>query len=103
MFNINSQKYIKYAERLKSFESAPSTIRNNCAELCEAGFHYTSTGDNVECFSCGGILSNWSEHESGWAHHAIWYPECDYLNMVKNTTFINDMRRSCVVGKKNNK
>lgn len=40
------------------------------------------------CFSCGGGLCKWAEHDDPWEQHALWYKTCNYLQLVKGPDFI---------------
>jgi E3 ubiquitin-protein ligase XIAP len=80
-------QYAVEAHRMKSFENWPKTINQNCTQLSDAGFYYTGKGDHVCCFSCGGILKDWDEHNP-WEQHAMYYSKCEYLKLMKGVEYI---------------
>lgn len=49
--------------------------------------------DSVKCFSCGGVLRNWSLSDEPWIEHAKWYPSCTFLLEKKGHAFIEDIIR----------
>ena len=44
--------------------------------------------DHVRCFYCGNGLRNWEDEDNPWEEHAHWYPNCNYVNIVKGFDFI---------------
>ena len=44
--------------------------------------------DHVKCFYCGNGLRNWEDEDNPWEEHAYWYPNCNYVNIVKGFDFI---------------
>lgn len=84
-------KFALEAARLTSFEDWPRAIKARPAQLADAGFFYTGKGDKVNCFSCGGGLKDWDDTDEPWEQHAIWYPECVYLNLVKGSDFVKQI------------
>lgn len=47
--------------------------------LVAAGFFYDGYMDRVICFSCGGALFHWDEHDDPLIEHVRWYPDCAYV------------------------
>ncbi|XP_075127045.1 baculoviral IAP repeat-containing protein 1 [Leptodactylus fuscus] len=70
--------------RLQSFTCWPMYALMEPAVLAQAGFFFTGTRDNVQCFSCGGCLGNWEENDDAWKEHAKWFPECEFLHGKKS-------------------
>lgn len=77
------------ANRLKTFKEWPINLKMRPAELSDAGFFYTGMGDRVQCFSCAGGLKNWEEDDVAWEQHALWYPNCDYLKLIRGQKYID--------------
>jgi baculoviral IAP repeat-containing protein 7/8 len=77
------------ANRLISFEDWPKGLKQKPSELAEAGFFYSGKGDRVACFSCGGGLKDWEDVDIPWEQHALWYRDCQFLNIMKDSTFID--------------
>lgn len=95
---MKSPHHMMHKERLLSFKKNwPKSLKYLSEPLSDAGFYYTQTGDEVECFSCGGALKNWNDGEQPWDEHATWFPKCDFLNMVKGKIFIDFVRSNMVV------
>lgn len=78
-------------DRLNSFSDWPRSMKQRPEDLSEAGFYYTGKGDRVICFSCGGGLKHWDETDVPWEQHAMWYPKCEYLKLVKGQTYIDEI------------
>ena len=84
-------EYAIETARLRSFAEWPRTMKQRPAQLAEAGFFYTGTGDRVKCFSCGGGLKDWDEDDEPWEQHALWMGKCRYLKLMKGETFIQSV------------
>lgn len=77
------------ANRLKTFKEWPINLKMKPAELSDAGFFYTGVGDRVQCFSCGGGLKNWEDDDVAWEQHALWYPNCEYMKLIRGQKYID--------------
>ena len=44
--------------------------------------------DQVKCFSCDLVLSNWSDSDDPWIEHCKHSSNCEYLILKKGTEFI---------------
>lgn len=84
-------EYAVEANRLKSFEDWPKTMRQKPQELSDAGFFYTGKGDRVACFSCGGGLKDWEPSDNPWEQHGMWYGKCEYVQLVKGAEYVKKM------------
>lgn len=80
--------YAIEADRLKSYEDWPTSLKQKPKQLSDAGFFYTGKSDRVKCFSCGGGLKDWEAEDEPWEQHAIWYSNCHYLQLMKGPEFI---------------
>ncbi|KAG7257631.1 hypothetical protein CRUP_018386 [Coryphaenoides rupestris] len=56
-------------ERLRTFLRWPADAPVTSGDLARAGFFYSGTGDQVQCFCCGGILRYWLHGDSPIADH----------------------------------
>lgn len=79
--------------RLNSFNNWPATLRQTPSQLAEAGFYYSGLGDLVKCFQCDGGLQEWNPSDDPWTEHALWFPHCSFVQMVKGAAFVE----SCTV------
>lgn len=81
-------KYTHLEVRLQTFKTWPENLTQKGKILAEAGFYYTGIKDKVLCFHCGGGLNDWDESDDPWLEHAFWFPNCQYLKIMKGATFI---------------
>ena len=51
-------------------------------------FFPTGCLDSVKCFFCDGGLRNWSKTDIPWVEHAIWYPDCEFVKLLKGEGFV---------------
>lgn len=84
-------EYAVEAARLRSFGEWPRNMKQRPKELADAGFFYTGTGDRVKCFSCGCGLKDWDDDDEPWEQHALWFPKCRYLNLLKGQSYIDSV------------
>lgn len=77
------------ANRLRTFKEWPINLKMKPVELSDAGFFYTGMGDRVQCFSCGGGLKNWEDDDVAWEQHALWYPNCEYMKLIRGQKYID--------------
>lgn len=95
-------KHTKYpqhsieADRVKTFVEWPKCKKQTPAIMADAGFFYSGQGDRVVCFSCGGKLRDWDDEYVPWEHHALWFPKCDYVRLVKGQEYIDSVKRKYV-------
>lgn len=80
--------------RLSSFKTWPKNLTQKPEILAEAGFYYTGVEDKVLCFHCGGGLNNWEESDEPWTEHALWFPTCQFLNMVKGASYVKMIKET---------
>jgi baculoviral IAP repeat-containing protein 7/8 len=43
------------------------------------------------CFQCGGGLMNWEEGHSAWHEHALWFPACSFVTLMKGKDFVQNV------------
>ncbi|EEC20583.1 apoptosis inhibitor IAP, putative [Ixodes scapularis] len=74
--------YPKYASedaRRATMTNFPREKFQDVESLVAAGFFYDGYMDRVICFSCGGALFHWDEHDDPLIEHVRWYPDCAYV------------------------
>ena len=65
--------------RLESFNNPCWTQTSpSPADLVQAGFFYSGSGQAVTCFYCDGSLHQWGSNDSPTIEHARWFPTCLY-------------------------
>lgn len=74
--------------RLRTFREWPPALRQQPAELADAGFYYIGCSDQVKCFYCDGGLRNWQPEDAPWVEHARWFSKCVFVRLVKGDEFI---------------
>ncbi|PSN55309.1 Death-associated inhibitor of apoptosis 1 [Blattella germanica] len=74
--------YNTYEARLHSYDSWPKSLKQKPDKLSEAGFYYT------------GGLKDWEENDDPWVEHALWFPKCLHVVLIKGTKFIDDVHLS---------
>nr|BDT61657.1 MAG: baculoviral IAP repeat-containing protein [Marsupenaeus japonicus endogenous nimavirus] len=79
-------------ERLESFKDWPECVGQEPQALAEAGFFYCGISDHVQCFHCRGIIRNWEKNDIPLHEHAKWFPNCDYLLLLKGKKIIDNIQ-----------
>lgn len=74
--------------RLRTFREWPPALKQQPAELADAGFYYIGCSDQVKCFYCDGGLRNWQPEDVPWVEHARWFSKCVFVRLVKGDEFI---------------
>lgn len=67
------------AMRLSSFQDWPSGVPVWPDDLAAAGFFFTGSCDQVECFCCGGALYDWLAGDDPTTEHMKFFPECPFI------------------------
>lgn len=70
-------------QRLQTFREWPVSSVIDSARIAKAGFFRTGRGLEVECFACGGRISDWSYGDVAMARHRELNPNCPF---VRNPT-----------------
>lgn len=65
--------------RLNTFTNWPSTAEVGPVRIAKAGFYYTGQGLEVQCFSCGGKISEWNYGDQVMARHRRLDPNCQFV------------------------
>ncbi|KAG8229325.1 hypothetical protein J437_LFUL007133 [Ladona fulva] len=69
-------------QRLRTFRGWPVAVIDS-ARIAKAGFFRTGRGAEVECFACGGRISEWNYGDVAMARHRELNPNCPF---VRNPT-----------------
>jgi E3 ubiquitin-protein ligase XIAP len=81
-------EYCSYEKRLSSFSAWPTSTRVLPEALATAGFFFIGENDFVKCFSCDGGLKDWVIGDSPWIEHALFFPDCLFVQLNKGQAFI---------------
>ncbi|BFZ24863.1 hypothetical protein BsWGS_27902 [Bradybaena similaris] len=84
----NLPHHMNYSDRLKTYQNWPKRDVLRPESLAEAGLFYLGEGDQVRCFSCEKVLSNWKPGDDPWCEHARISPGCSYIQSVKGSEFV---------------
>ncbi|RUS87954.1 hypothetical protein EGW08_004232 [Elysia chlorotica] len=83
-------EYSSTSARLQTFSNWPANHPVKSKDLAVAGFYFTdhaNKNDGVECFYCGGALSDWKAGEDAWVEHARHFPTCAFLKLTLGPMF----------------
>lgn len=65
--------------RLSTFANWPVSAPVDPIRIAKAGFFYTGEGTEVQCFSCGGKISQWSYGDQVMSRHRNMEPNCAFV------------------------
>uniref|UniRef100_A0A8C2STE2 RING-type E3 ubiquitin transferase n=1 Tax=Coturnix japonica TaxID=93934 RepID=A0A8C2STE2_COTJA len=65
--------------RLRTFSQWPRSSPVSAWDLAKAGFFFVGPGDQVQCFSCGGILKDWEPGDCPIVEHLKFFPFCKFI------------------------
>ncbi|XP_047530918.1 baculoviral IAP repeat-containing protein 7-B-like isoform X1 [Vanessa atalanta] len=65
--------------RLNTFTNWPTSAPVDPIRIAKAGFFYTGQGTEVECFSCGGKISEWNYGDQVMWRHRVMDPNCAFV------------------------
>ncbi|CAB3226796.1 unnamed protein product [Arctia plantaginis] len=65
--------------RLNTFVNWPSSAPVDPIRIAKAGFFYTGGGTEVQCFSCGGKISQWNYGDQVMWRHRRLDPNCPFV------------------------
>ncbi|KAK3098518.1 hypothetical protein FSP39_020265 [Pinctada imbricata] len=82
-------RYAVLTVRISSFHGFPCYVSQSPRQLALAGFYYLGYGDGVQCYFCGGKLTNWEPGDDPFVEHAKWFPMCLFLRETKGQDFIS--------------
>ncbi|XP_072932737.1 death-associated inhibitor of apoptosis 2-like isoform X2 [Epargyreus clarus] len=67
------------SNRLNTFSNWPASAPVNSTRLAKGGFFYTGQGTEVQCFSCGGKISDWNYGDQVMWRHRRLDPNCAFV------------------------
>ncbi|XP_046435566.1 baculoviral IAP repeat-containing protein 7-like isoform X2 [Neodiprion fabricii] len=65
--------------RLRTFSDWPSNAAVDCNRIARAGFYYTGRSLEVQCFLCGGKITEWNYGDQVMARHRQLDPNCPFV------------------------
>lgn len=65
--------------RLNTFTNWPGSAPVDPIRIAKAGFFYTGEGTEVQCFSCGGKISDWNYGDQVMWRHRRLEPNCAFV------------------------
>lgn len=65
--------------RLSTFTNWPASAPVDPIRIAKAGFFYTGEGTEVQCFSCGGKISQWNYGDQVMWRHRNMKPNCPFV------------------------
>lgn len=68
--------------RLRTFQNWPSNSPVSSRRIAKAGFYYMGHELEVQCFACGGRISQWNYNDSVMARHRILDPRCPFVTNI---------------------
>lgn len=83
--------------RLRTFANWPENAVIDARRIATAGFYYMGQGQEVQCFSCGGRISEWNFGDSVMARHRALDPCCPFVQnpvLSGNIPLFSDRRSS---------
>lgn len=87
------EKYSSLDARIRSFASWTSEHIQSAEVLASAGFYYQNMDDQVMCFQCSGGLRSWQREDDAWFEHARWFPNCEFVQLVKGQQYIDQVQQ----------
>ena len=68
----------KEADRMRTFDTWPSnSSKPTPRALARSGFFYLGNSDRTQCFSCAGILKDWSSGDNVAEYHLRYFSHCE--------------------------
>ncbi|KAE8573733.1 Putative inhibitor of apoptosis 2 [Halyomorpha halys] len=83
--------------RLRTYAHWPENAPVDARRIAAAGFYYMGQGLEVQCFSCGGRISEWNIGDSVMSKHRVLDPFCPFVQnpiLSGNIPLISDRRNS---------
>ena len=76
------ENYANYEDRLATFQSWPTQLKQNKYELACCGFFYTKEADIVQCFVCNVKVSQWEAGDIPAIEHQKHSNGCNYMRLT---------------------
>ncbi|XP_075226321.1 death-associated inhibitor of apoptosis 2-like [Lycorma delicatula] len=67
------------SSRLRTFRNWPANAVVDARRIAKAGFYYMGQGLEVQCFSCGGRISEWNYGDKVMTRHRWLDPRCPFV------------------------
>jgi hypothetical protein len=80
-------------QRINTFRCWPSSAPLSAERIARAGFYYTGTGTEVECFACKKRISDWNCNDQAIARHLNLSPDCPFLSMSSSRPLLSQEER----------
>ena len=96
-FRPLNPQFTSEASRVESYKNNwPTNLVQNPKLLSSAGFYRPnrSQTDEVKCFCCDGGLVNFDANDDPLTEHARWFPECEFIKLVKGDEFIQNANKN---------
>lgn len=65
--------------RLRTFRNWPANAPVDARRIAKAGFYYMGQNLDVQCFSCGGVISEWNYNDKVMTRHRTLDPRCPFV------------------------
>lgn len=65
--------------RLRTFTNWPANAPVSARRIAKAGFYYLGKNLDVQCFSCGGVISEWNYNDKVMTLHRRLDPSCPFV------------------------
>nr|XP_039263544.1 E3 ubiquitin-protein ligase XIAP-like [Styela clava]XP_039263551.1 E3 ubiquitin-protein ligase XIAP-like [Styela clava] len=80
LLRINLKKEVDRRSTFTKWPSYPAPYLPS--ELAKEGFFYLGNLDRTQCFSCSGVLRNWTHTDNVFEQHRKHFPECRMVRKV---------------------
>ncbi|XP_036333865.1 death-associated inhibitor of apoptosis 2 [Rhagoletis pomonella] len=91
-------KFSSLDSRLRTYTDWPIPDIQQPEALAQAGLYYQNVDDQVRCFHCNIGLRSWQREDDPWFEHAKWFPQCQFVRLVKGASYIQhvqELTRQC--------
>ncbi|XP_039956744.1 death-associated inhibitor of apoptosis 2 [Bactrocera tryoni] len=85
-------KFSSLDSRLRTYVNWPIPDIQKPDALAQAGLYYQNVEDQVRCFHCNIGLRSWQREDDPWFEHAKWFPQCQFVRLVKGANYIQHVQ-----------
>ncbi|XP_037953728.1 uncharacterized protein LOC119683913 [Teleopsis dalmanni] len=85
-------KFSSLDTRLRTYTNWPIRDVQKPESLAQAGLYYQNVDDQVRCFHCNIGLRSWQKEDDPWFEHAKWYPQCQFVKLVKGVNYVQSVQ-----------
>ncbi|CAD7012398.1 unnamed protein product [Ceratitis capitata] len=85
-------KFSSLDSRLRTYTHWPIPDIQQPEALAQAGLYYQNVDDQVRCFHCNIGLRSWQREDDPWFEHAKWFPQCQFVRLVKGANYIQHVQ-----------